>query len=155
MRLFVLVVLALLVRRAVAWEPSVPAISVVLHESKDADGHRVQFRSDAKTLWNTPQWTPGGEGPPLSLEVATKIAMDAGLREVPKATGVEFGNIKLLRSVFDYPSGRVVTWFWVFTLSPVIDGHPDRHTAPIVKPARDIVILLDGKVIAPIPLKKI
>ncbi len=94
-------------------------------------------------------WTPGGEGPPLSLEAATKIAMDTGLRQVPKSNGISFGDIKLLKNAFDYPGGRVVTWFWVFSVSPVIDEHPDPATEPIVKSARDIVILLDGTVVEP------
>jgi hypothetical protein len=107
MRVVVLFVLACIAHSAVA-EQSVP---VVLYESTDGDGHRVQYRSDTKTLWDTPQWTPGGEGPQLSLEAATKIAMDAGMRQVPKANGISFGDIKLLKNVLDYSGGRVVTWF--------------------------------------------
>jgi hypothetical protein len=128
-------------------------VPVVLYESKGPHGESVQYRSDAETLWKTPQWTPGGEGPPLSIEAATKIAMDAGLRQVPRAHGISFGNIKLLKNVFDYSGGRVVIWFWVFTVSPVIDEHPDQATEPIVAPARDIVILLDGKVVDATPTK--
>jgi hypothetical protein len=126
---------------------------VALYEKKDAQGHRVQYWSDTETLRKQPGWTPGGKEPPVSLEAATKIAMDAGLRQVPKANGISFGDIKLLKNVFDYPGGRVVTWFWVFTVSPVTDEHPDRATEPIVAPARDIVILLDGKVVDPTPAK--
>jgi hypothetical protein len=149
MRVAVLLVFACIAYSAVS-EQSVP---VVLYESTDADGHRVQYRSDTKTLWDTPQRTPGGEAPQLSLEAATKIAMDAGMRQVPKANGISFGDIKLLKNVFDYSSGRVVTWFWVFRVSPVINENPDKPTAPIVKPPRDIVILLDAKVIDPTPVK--
>jgi len=145
----VLLAFACIAHSAVA-EQSVP---VVLYESKDADGHRVKYRSDTKTLWDTPQWTPGGEGPQLSLEAATKIAMDAGMRQVPKANGISFDDIKLLKNVFDYSGGRVVTWFWVFTVSPVINENPDQPTMPIVKPPRDIVILLSGKVIDPTAVK--
>ena len=75
------------------------------------------------------------------------------MRQVPKANGISFGDIKLLKNVFDYSGGRVVTWFWVFRVSPIIDENPDKPTMPIVKPARDIVILLDGKVIDPTPVK--
>jgi hypothetical protein len=149
MRVAVLFVLACIAHSAVA-EQSVP---VVLYESTDGDGHRVQYRSDTKTLWDTPQWTPGGEGPQLSLEAATKIAIDAGMRQVPKANGISFGDIKLLKNVFDYSGGRVVTWFWVFGVSPVINENSHKPTMPIVKPPRDIVILLDGKVIDPTPVK--
>ena len=122
-------------------------VPVVLYESKGPHGERVQYRSDTDTLWKTPQWAPGGDGPPLSIEAATKIAMDVGLRQVPRANGISFGEIKLLKNVFDYSGGRVVTWFWVFSVSPVIDEHPDQATEPIVHPAREIVILLDGKVV--------
>jgi hypothetical protein len=126
---------------------------VVLYETKDAQGRRVEYCSDTATLWKQPGWTPGGKEPPVSLEAATKIAMDAGLHQVPKANGISFGDIKLLKNVFDYSGGRVVTWFWVFTVSPVTDEHPDRATEPIVATARDIVILLDGQVIDPTPMK--
>ena len=149
MRVAVLFVLACIAQSTVA-EESVP---VVLYKCTDADGHRVQYRSDTKTLWDMPQWTPGGKGPQLSLEAATKIAMDAGMRQVPNANGISFGNIKLLKNVFDYSGGRVVTWFWVFTVSPVINGDPGQPTMSIVRPPRDIVILLDGKVIDPTPMK--
>ncbi len=128
-------------------------VPVVVYESKDPHGERVQYRSDTNTLWKTPQWTPGNKGPPLSIEAATKIATDAGLRQVPKANGISFGEIKLLKNVFDYSGGRVVTWFWVFSVSPVIDEHPDQATEPIIEPARDIVILLDGKVLDATPVK--
>lgn len=129
-------------------------VPVVLYESNGPKGECVQYRSDTDTLWKTPQWTPGGDGPPLSIEAATKIAKDAGrLRQVPRANGVSFGDIKLLKNVFDYSGGRVVTWFWVFNVSPVIDEHPDQPREPIVEPARDIVILLDGKVIDASPAK--
>jgi len=149
MRAAVLLVLTCIAQSAIA-EQSVP---VVLYEGTHADGHRVQYRSDTKTLWDTPQWTPGGEGPQLSLEAATKIAMDVGMRQVPKANGISFGDIKLLKNVFDYSGGRVVTWFWVFRVSPVINENPDKPTMPIVKQPRDIVILLDGKVIEATPVK--
>ena len=79
--------------------------------------------------------------------------MDAGLHQVPKSNGISFGDIKLLKNVFPYPGGRVLTWFWVFTISPVTDEHPDQVTEPIVAPARDIVILLDGQVMNPSPMK--
>ncbi len=126
---------------------------VVLYESKGPDGERVQYRSDTNTLWKTPPWTPGSEGPPLSIEAATKIAMDAGLRQVPRASEISFGDIKLTKNVFEYSGGRVVTWFWVFTVSPVVDEPADPTTGFFAKPARDIVILLDGNVGDAIPLK--
>jgi hypothetical protein len=126
---------------------------VVLYQTKDAQGHRIEYCSDTATLWKKPMWTPGGEGPPLSLEAATKIAMDTGLRQVPKSNEISFGDIKLLHNAFDYPGGRVVTWFWVFTVSPVTDEHPDRASEPIIAPVRDIVILLDGQVIDATPVK--
>jgi len=128
-------------------------LPVVVYQSKGPHGERVQYRSDTDTLWKAPQWAPGGKGPPLSIEAANKVAMDAGLQQVPKANGISFGDIKLLKHVFDYSGGRVVTWFWVFTVSPVIDEHPDHATEPIVEPARDIVILLDGKVLDAAPVK--
>jgi hypothetical protein len=125
----------------------------VLLDTKDANGQRIQFRYDAQALWDKPQWTPGGEGPQLSLEAATKIAIDAAKRQVPKSNGVSFADIKLLKNACDWPGGRVVTWFWVFSVSPVIDEHPGRATEPIFKPARDIVILLDGTVVEPTVVK--
>ena len=126
----------------------------MLLDTKDVDGHRIQFRYDAPALWNKPQWTAGGEGPQLSLEAATKIAMDAALRQSPKATGVSWGDIKLLKKVCDYPKGRVVTWFWDFSVSPVIAPFPARtDEPPTILPERDIVILLDGEVVQPTSVK--
>lgn len=58
----------------------------MLLDGKDADGHRAQFRYDARALWDKPQWTAGDKRPKLSLEAATKIAMGATLRQFPKAT---------------------------------------------------------------------
>jgi hypothetical protein len=145
MRVLVIAPFALVVCVALADQ----TYHVVLYETKDAQGHVVQYCSDTDTLWKKPMGTPGGEGPPLSLEAATKIAMDTGLRQVPKSNGISFGDIKLLKNAFDYPGSKVVTWFWVFSVSPVIDEHPDQATEPIVKPARDIVILLDGTVVEP------
>jgi hypothetical protein len=146
MRLLVCAVVLLVARCALAIE-SVP---VVLYEARGPHGERVQFRSDTNVLWNLPIWTAGGEGPPLSLEAATKIAMKAGLKQSPKASGISFGDIKLLRRVFDHPGGKVVTWFWVFSVSPVMYA-PNRE--PVIGPARDIVILLDGKTVEATPLK--
>jgi len=93
------------------------AVPVVLYESKGPHCEQVQYLSDTDALWKAPKWTPGGQGPPLSIEAATKIAIDAGLRQVPRANGISFGDIKLLKNVFDYSGGRVVTWFWVFTFA--------------------------------------
>jgi hypothetical protein len=126
----------------------------VLLDAKDANGQHVQFRYDAERLWNKPQWTPGGEGPQLSLEAATKIAYGAALRQSPKASGVSFGDIKLLHNACNYPHGRVVTWFWDFSVQPVInqDGDPAKGV-PIFEPPRDIVILLDGEVVQSTPVK--
>jgi hypothetical protein len=126
----------------------------VLLDTKDANGKRVQFRYDANALWNKPQWGPGGAGPPLSLEAATKIAFDATLRQFPEATGVSWGDIKLSHNTCDYAGGRVVTWFWDFSVQPVInpDGDPSKGT-PVFEPARDIIILLDGEVVQPTPVK--
>jgi len=73
----------------------------VLLDAKDANGQPVQFRYDARALWDKPQWAPGGEGPQLSIEAATKIAYEAALRQSPKATGVSFGDIKLLKNACD------------------------------------------------------
>ena len=126
----------------------------VLLDTKDANGKHVQFRYDARALEDKPQWAPGGEGPQLSIEAATKIAYDAALRQSPKATGVSFGDIKLLTNSCDWPFGRVVTWFWDFSVRPVInqDGDPAKGW-PIFEPPRDIVILLDGEVVSPTPVK--
>jgi hypothetical protein len=124
----------------------------VLLDTKDVDGHRVQFRYDARALWAKPQWSAGGEGPPLSLEAATNIAMQAALRQSPKATGVSWGDIKLLKNVCDYPGGGVVTWFWDFAVSPVSDPHKERSgELPTILPARDIVILWMAKLCSPRP----
>jgi hypothetical protein len=126
----------------------------VLLDTKDANGQHVQFRYDANALWDKPQWTPGGEGPQLSLEAATKIAYDAALRQSAKANGVSFGDIKLLHNACDYPGGRVVTWFWDFSVRPVINPNGDpAEGIPVFEPARDVVILLDGEVVQPTPVK--
>ena len=146
MRLLVCTAVLLAARCALAIE-SVP---VVLYEARGPHGERVQFRSDTNTLWNLPIWIAGGAGPPLSLEAATKIAMETRLQQSPKASGISFGGIKLLHRELDHPGGKVVTWFWVFSVSPVIDA-PNR--APIVEPARDIVILLNGKTVEATSLK--
>ena len=90
----------------------------------------------------------------FSLEAATKIAMGATLRQFPKATGVSWGDIKLLKNVCDCPEGRIVTWFWDFSVWQVIDPHPERtDEPPTILPARDTVILLDGEVVQPISVK--
>jgi hypothetical protein len=146
-------IVSLAITAATAHALAANTVPVVVYESKGPHGEHVQYRSDTDTLWKTPQWTPGGEGPPLSIEAATKIATDAGLRQVPGANGISFGDIKLMKNVFDYSGGRVVTWFWVFTVSPVRDKHPNQPTEPIIAPARDIVILLDGKVVDASPTK--
>jgi len=126
----------------------------VLLETKDTTGQRIQFRYDEHSLRNKPQWTPGGRGPQLSLEAATKIAFDATLKQSPKATGVSFGDIKLLHNDCDYPAGKTVTWFWDFSVRPVIDSHPeDQHESPTVLPVKDIIILLDGEVVQPTVVK--
>ncbi len=149
MRAFLSLVVAL-VSSASAAEP----FWCVLLDAKDADGHRTQFRYDAHALWDKPQWTAGDKGPQLSLEAATKIAMGATLRQFPKATGVSWGDIKLLKKVCDCPEGRIVTWFWDFSVWPVIDPHPERmDESPTILRARDIVILLDGEVVQPISVK--
>jgi hypothetical protein len=122
----------------------------VLLDTNDANGQHVQFRYDANALWEKPRWAPGGEGPQLSLEAATKIAYDAALRQSLKATAVSFGDIKLLHNDCHYGGGKVVTWFWDFSVRPVIDQEPDPS---IFEPARDIVILLDGEVVQPTPVK--
>lgn len=126
------------------------AFLCVLLDTKDANGNHVQFRYDANALWTKPMWAPGGEGPQLSLEAATKIAYDAALRQSPKASGVSFGDIKLLHNDCYYGGGKVVTWFWDFSVRPVIDqdGNPS-----IFEAARDIVILFDGEVVQPTPVE--
>jgi hypothetical protein len=140
---------ALIAVSASAVEPS----WCVLLDAKDADGHHVQFRYDARQLDGKPKWMPGEKAPPLSLEAATKIAWDAALRQAPLATGLSWGNIKLLKSVCDWPGGRVVTWFWDFSVSPVIDRDPKASKPPTFLPERDIVILLDGEVVQPTPVE--
>ena len=142
MRLSIFVAFAWAVRCAAA-EPTLP---VVLLDTQDAQGHRVQFRSDAKTLEATPQSGLGVDEQPLSMKAACKIALDAGMRRFPKAHGISFESLKFLRNVFEYPAGRLVTWFYVISIKPVF---PDYTSGP----PTDIVILLDGKVIDPTPIK--
>ena len=129
---------------------AVDSVPIVLYEGKGTRGERVQFRSDTRTLWDLPVWTPGGEDPPISLSAATKIAMETALRQSPKAAGVSFGDIKLLKGDFDFSSGKVVSWFWVFSVAPSGDA-PDG--TPTLEPFRDIVILLDGTVVEGTPPK--
>jgi hypothetical protein len=150
MRAFVSVTVAFLAALACAGQP----FWCVLIDTKDANGQRIQFRYEAEKLWGKPQWAPGGEGPQLSLEAATKIAFDATLRQSPKANGVSYGDIKLLHNDCDYSGGRVVTWFWDFSVRPVINPGGDPATGvPIFEPTRDVVILLDGEVVQSTPVK--
>ena len=150
MRVLVSFAFSVLVSSAFAVEP----FWCVLLDTKDADGHHVQFRYDARQLDGKPQWSPGDTAPPITLEGATKIAWDTALRQTPRAYGVSWGDIKLLKNVCDWPGGRVVTWFWDFSVSPVVHPHPERsNELPTVLPARDIVILFDGEVVQPTPVK--
>lgn len=53
----------------------------------------------------------------------------------------------------DYPGGSVVTWFWDFSISPVIDRDEKAVKPATFLPPRDIVILLDGEVVQPTVVK--
>jgi hypothetical protein len=65
-----------------------------------------------------------------------------------------WGDIKLLKNVCDCLEGRIVTWFWDFSVRPVIDPHPERtEDPPTILPARDMLFLLGGEVVQPISVK--
>jgi hypothetical protein len=104
------------------------------------------FVATTKTLEATPQSGLGVDDQPLSMKAACKIALDAGMRRFPKTHGISFESLKFLRNVFEYPAGRLVTWFYVISIKPVF---PEYTSGP----PTDIVILLDGKVIDPTPMK--
>ena len=126
-----------------------PILPVIVYETTDAQGHRVEYRSDTKTLWDTPQSGLGPGDQPLSMKAACKIANEAGMRQFPKAEGISFLSLKFLRNNFDYSYGRIVTWFYVISVSPVFHIGSDYKSGPEV----EIVILLSGKVLEPTIVK--
>jgi len=130
-------------------------VAVVLLESTDANGRKVEFRSDTKTLLAAPQWALSGDGrddPPLSVAAAAKIARDAGMRMFPSSDGVSFGSVQLARKPLSYPRGGFIAWFYVFSLEPVFPTGPATIRAG---PDTKIVVLMDGTVVPPTPAKQI
>jgi hypothetical protein len=122
-----------------------PILPVVLYETTDAQGRRLQYRTDTKILWDTPQSGLGPEEQPLSMKDACKIANDAGMRQFPKAEGLSWLSLKFLKNNFDYSYGRIVTWFYVISVAPVFHVGSYYTTGPPI----EIVILLSGKVLEP------
>jgi hypothetical protein len=124
---------------------------VVLLDREDAHQRRVQFRTDTKTLAATPEWTPGSKEPPISVTAAAKIAMEAGKRRLPKADDISIHSLQLLKndSFHGGPAPtKLVRWFYVFSVSPIMGGQTYSGES-----ATDIVILMDGKIIEPAPVK--
>lgn len=125
---------------------------VVLLDMTDAKGARSQFRTDTKTLAGTPDWTPGVQEPPLTITAASKIAVEAGKRRLPKADDIALDSVTLRKSEAIGASagtlGRLVRWYYVFTVSPIIGG--ETFTGPS---ATTIVVLLNGSVVDPSPVK--
>jgi hypothetical protein len=124
---------------------------VVLLDTQDARGNRLQFHTDTKTLAATPEWTPGLKEPPLSVTAATKIAIEAGKRRLSKADDISIQSLQLQRND-SYHGGptptKLVRWFYVFSVSPILGGETYRGES-----ATEIVILMDGKVIEPTAVK--
>lgn len=127
------------------------SFGVVLLDVGDAHGKRLQFRTDSKTLAATPDWMPDSKEPPLSITAATKIAKEAGKHRLPKADDISIESIQLQRN-YSYHSSPIPTklmrWFYVFSIAPIIGSETYRGES-----ATQIVILMDGKVIDPTPVK--
>jgi hypothetical protein len=125
---------------------------VVLMDVPDADGKRVQFRTDTAAIAKTPDWSPGLQEPPLTITAATRIAREAGQRRLPKADNIEIDSVALrkIESYGQNGSGmkRLTRWYYAFTISPVMNRNASHGTSETV-----VVILLDGSVIEPSPMQ--
>ena len=129
------------------------SFDVVLMDATDAKGTRVQFRTDTKTLAGTSEWTPGAQEPPLTITAATKIAVEAGKRRLPKADDIALDSVTLRKNESYHSAGvgglgRLVRWYYVFTVSPVLGGETFTGES-----ATTIVVLLNGSVVEPSPVK--
>jgi hypothetical protein len=148
MRTILLIIAAGLASAALAQEK----FEVVLADMTDAKGNRVQFRTDTEALARTPEWNPGSQDPPLTVAAATRIAVEAGKRRLPKADDIAINSITLRKSEsYGRSAGglaRLVRWYYEFTVSPIIDGETFHGSS-----ATTLVILLDGSVIEPSPVK--
>ena len=125
---------------------------VVLTDMTDAKGTRVEFRTDTDALARTPEWTPGSQDPPFTVSAATRVAVEAGKRRLPKADDIAINSITLRKSESYGQSagklGRLVRWYYEFTVSPVIGGETFHGQS-----ATTIIILFDGSVVEPSPVK--
>jgi hypothetical protein len=112
----------------------------------------VQFRTDTDALARTPEWAPGSQDPPLAVTAATRIAVEAGKRRLPKADDIAINSITLRKSESYGRSagglGRLVRWYYEFTVSPIMGGETFHGSS-----ATTIIILLDGSVVEPTPVK--
>lgn len=126
---------------------------VVLFEAKDAEGRRIEFRTDTKTLSAAPQWAIAGDGhdePPLSIAAASKVARDAALRRFPAAEGISFEALELLRRPVSYAGGTLMPAFYVLSVTPIFPtGRASIRIATQIK----MVVLMDGTLLEPIFVK--
>jgi hypothetical protein len=148
MHTFLAIVAAVLATVALAQDK----FEVVLTDMTDAKGSRVQFHTDTEALARTPEWNPGSQDPPLTVVTATRIAIEAGKRRLPKADDIAVNSITLRKSESYGRSagglGRLVRWYYEFTVSPIMGGETFHGSS-----ATTLVILLDGSVIEPSPVK--
>lgn len=122
---------------------------VVLFEAKDAEGRRIEFRTDTKTLSAAPQWAITGDGhdePPLSIAAASKVARDAALRRFPGAEGISFEALELLRRPVSYPGGTLMPAFYVLSVTPIF---PTGTASIRIETQIKMVVLMDGTLLQP------
>jgi hypothetical protein len=149
MRPFALTALLLVAAASVSAQDKFP---VVLMEVGDASGARIQFGTDTDALARTPEWKPGTQEPPIAVTAATRIAIEAAKRRLPKASDIAVDSITLRKSESygqnGTGSGKLVRWYYVFSISPIVGRDAVQST-----PGTTIVILLDGSVIEPSVMK--
>jgi hypothetical protein len=133
MRTLLFTIVSLVASTALAQEKSVS-----LFKTTDANGDRWEHRIAPETLARTPDWTLGLQDPPITVTVASHIAMAAGKRRLPR-TDLAVNGVNLLQRGF---SGRI-RWYYAFQLYAV------GGELPLGQSSFWIIVLLDGTVVEP------
>ena len=113
---------------------------VSLLRTTDADGKRWEHRVAPETLARTPDWTLGLQDPPITVTVASHIAMAAGKRRLPR-TDLAVNGVNLSQRGF---SG-LIRCYYAFQLYAVGGELPPGQGSTW------IIVLLDGTVVEPSP----
>ena len=132
-----------------AWLPRAQAQSeVFLVQVEDVRGARAWYRTGSDRLARTPEWRPESEDPPLAVPAAARIGLEAGKRRLASGHDMVIESILLQKKEFSRAGeGRLVRWYYQVTLSRIIDRHAFHPSSTT------IVVLLDGSVVEPTPVK--